>query len=265
MGLLKPYKRTIRVSKNGSYSDHWMYLLHPKFANDPQHYIRAFLLIQEDLIKIFEFIEPCDQNENTISLKIQELLTRTCIEIEANFTAILKENIYSVSRNWDIKRDYSLIEHSHKLSSYKVKFPIWKGIKNTYTPFENWATYPNNDWHVLNWYQAYNKAKHDRHTHFDKATLGNLLNAISGLIVVLSAQFMGEDYSPTTKSYGVSGNYTYDYDSKFETAIGGYFRIQYPENWAEDEKYDFDWEILESESEPFDKINYNQILNQYPR
>ena len=82
---------------NGTYSNdgHWGYLLHPKYASDPQHYIRAFLLIQEDLLKLFEYVEPCDENSDTISLRIQELLTRVCIEIEANFTAILKENTYS--------------------------------------------------------------------------------------------------------------------------------------------------------------------------
>ena len=49
MALQKPLKRTVRQLTNGTYSNdgHWQYLLHPKFAVDPQHYIRAFLLIQE--------------------------------------------------------------------------------------------------------------------------------------------------------------------------------------------------------------------------
>lgn len=128
MSLQKPLIRTIRQLSDGSYCNdgNWLYLLHPKYANDPQHYIRAFLIIQEDVKSLFEFVEPCDQNLNTISLKIHELLTRVCIEIEANFTAILKENKYSNTKNWNLKDDYCLIEFSHKLSAYKVKFPIWK-------------------------------------------------------------------------------------------------------------------------------------------
>jgi hypothetical protein len=261
MALQKPFKRTVRMLTNGSYSNdgHWQYLLHPKYANDPQHYIRAFLLIQEDLQKLFEYVEPCDGNANTISLRIQELLTRVCIEIEANFTAILKENKYSNTNNWNLKHDYSLVEFSHKLSAYKVKFPVWRGEGHTRTPFANWATKPNEQWHKLEWYQAYNKSKHDRHLHFDKATFDTLLNAVSGLVVVLSAQFMKESYSPNSKTMGISGNYSYDYDPKMETAVGDYFRVQFPNNWEENEKYGFRWQNIAQLEEPIDKIDYDSI------
>jgi hypothetical protein len=261
MALEKPFKRTVRKLTNGSYMNdgHWQYLLHPKFANAPQHYIRAFLLIQEDLLKLFGYVEPCDENLGTISLRIQELLTRVCIEIEANFTAILKENKYSNTANWNLKNDYSLIEFSHKLSSYMVKFPVWRGENNTRRPFGNWATKPNQNWHILDWYQAYNKSKHDRHLHFDKATFNTLLNAVSGLVVLLSAQFMNESYSPNSKFIGLSGNYSYDYDPKMETAIGGYFRVQYPEDWKDEDLYGFKWQEISSLEEPIDKIDFDDI------
>lgn len=261
MTLGKPFKRTVRMLSNGTYSNdgHWQYLLHPKYANDPQHYVRAFILIQDDLQKLFEFVEPCDENANTISLRIQELLTRVCIEIEANFTAILKENTYLNSGNWNLKNDYSLIEFSHKLSAYKVKSPVWRGQNHTRIPFANWGTKPNENWHVLNWYQAYNKSKHDRHLHFDKATFHTLLNAVSGLVVLLSAQFMDESYSPNSKSLGIEGGYSYDYDPKMETAIGDYFQVQYPDVWDEHEKYGFNWQAISQMEEPIDKIDYDNI------
>ncbi len=261
MALDRPYKRTVRKLTNGSYGNdgHWQYLLHPKFASDPQHYIRAFLLIQDDLQKLFEYVEPCDENSSTISLRIQELITRVCIEIEANFTAILKENKYSNPGNWNLKNDYSLLEISHKLSSYKVKFPVWRGKNNLRRPFENWETKPNSNWHVLDWYQAYNKSKHDRHLHFDKATFDTLLNAVSGLVILLSAQFMTESYSPNSKSMGLSGNYSYEYDPKMETAIGEYFQVQFPDNWAEEELYGFDWQEISSLDEPFNQLDFDAI------
>ena len=265
VALPKPFKRTVRQLTDGSYSKdgHWQYLLHPKFANDPQHYIRAFLMIQEDLQKVFEFIEPCDRNLGTVSLKIQELFIRACIEIEANFTAILTENIYSSQDNWNLKNDYCLIEVSHKLSAYKVKFPIWKGECNTRRPFANWASRPEKNWHVLKWYQAYNKSKHDRHQHFEKASFENLLEAVSGLVVLLSAQFMDESYSPHSKSMGIGGNYSYDYDPAFESAIGDYFRIQYPRDWNEEERYGFKWHEISKHEEPIDKIDFDNIRRNY--
>jgi hypothetical protein len=261
MTLQKPFKRTVRMLANGTYRNdgNWQYLLHPKFANDPQHFIRAFLIIQDDVLKLFEYVEPCDENSHTISLRIQELLTRVCVEIEANFTAILKENIYSKTGNLNMKDDFSLIEISHNLSSYKVKFPVWRGEKHTYSPFENWSSKPNNNWHTLSWYQAYNKSKHDRHSHFSKATFDTLLNAISGLVVLLSAQFMDESYSLNSKSMGISGNYSYDYNPKMDTAIGDYFKVQYPDNWEENQKYSFNWQEISFQSDPIERINYDKI------
>lgn len=265
MALQKPYKRTVRMLSNGTYSNegHWQYLLHPKYANDPQHYIRSFLLIQEDLLKLFEYVEPCDENSHTLSLRIQELLSRVCIEIEANFTAILKENIYANSKNWNLKEDYSLIEFTHKLSSYKVKFPVWRGDEHTKTPFANWSTYPDKNWFSLGWYQAYNKSKHDRHLHFNKATFEMLLDAVSGLVVLLTAQFMDESYSPNSKSMEISGNYSYNFNPKMETAIGDYFRVQYPDNWCANEKYGFNWKDISKLDDPIDKIDYDSIFTKF--
>ncbi|AXE96107.1 hypothetical protein CUJ90_28190 [Paraburkholderia terricola] len=69
-----------------------MYLLHPKYATDPRHYVRAFLLLQEDILDLFSYVEPSDVNLNTYSHRIQQLLIRACIEVEANFTAIFLDN-----------------------------------------------------------------------------------------------------------------------------------------------------------------------------
>jgi hypothetical protein len=50
---------------------------------------------------------------------------RICIEVEANFKAILNENIYSKDeKDWNMD-DYKKINITHHLSSYKVTLPIW--------------------------------------------------------------------------------------------------------------------------------------------
>lgn len=97
MGISLPYKRTVRPFKDNSYQSNGKgeYVSHPDFANFPEHYIRAFLLIQKDLLKLFDYIEPADENLNTFSYRVHELLTRTCIEVEANLKAILLENGYT--------------------------------------------------------------------------------------------------------------------------------------------------------------------------
>jgi len=255
MSIIKPYKRTCRQLSDGSYSNsgNRRYLLHEDFAQDPQHYIRAYLVLQKDLINLFDYVEPCDQNLVTISFRIHELLIRACIEIEANFTAILRENIYSKKDNYKME-DYKLLNHTHRLSSYKASLPIWKGLSNIRCPFKAWE---NNE--PLLWYQAYNKSKHDRHKNFDKATFEKLLDAMCGLSILLSSQFNDEEYSPNEKGLSIGAGYSYKGNDGFETGIGGYFRILLPKDWPVDERYDFKWSELEKTESPIDKINFDTL------
>jgi hypothetical protein len=222
-----------------------MYIIHPEFAESPEHYIRAFLLLQEDLFKVFEYIEPADKNRNSYSFRIHELLLRVCVEIEANCKAILKENGYIKSGEWDMK-DYKKIEKSHRLSAYYLKLPIWSGTGNIRRPFAAWASGKS-----LLWYSAYNHTKHDRHTLFQEATFNNLIDAISGLVVLLSAQFWTEDFSPASRGLAISGK-----GDGMESAIGGYFRIKFPINWPKRERHDFNWQSLESDPNPFQSYPY---------
>lgn len=97
MSITKPFHRIVLGlidHPNAGYSS-WAYVVDPLYAVNPEHYIRGFLLIQNDLKKLFEYIEPADRNLETYSFRIHELLMRSCIGIEANFKAIVQENIYN--------------------------------------------------------------------------------------------------------------------------------------------------------------------------
>ena len=169
MPIQKPFYRTCRPFLNGEYTKggRWQYMLHKNFSHYPQHYERAFLLIQQDLQELFAYVEPSDINLKTYSHRIQQLLMRTCVEIEANFTAILMENEYpkQITKKKDPKSwticDYHLINFSHRLSSFAARMPGWYGKQGVRKPFQNWE---NN--HKLEWYQAYNASKHDRQNNF---------------------------------------------------------------------------------------------------
>ena len=255
MSVIKPYHRTCRQFVDGSYSEggRWQYLLHKKFANDPQHFVRAFLMLQADLQELFTFIEPADQNLETYSHRIQQLLTRCCIEVEANLTAILLENKYpKTSRDLTMK-DYKLVEFSHRLSLYRIRIPGWIGSKNIRTPFAAWGGATQCS---LTWYQAYNQAKHDRHAHFHLATFDVLLEAICGLAVLLSGQFHQESYSAQEKSISIGSSYSYDTNDGMSTSIGGFFRIDFPSNYPSNERYDFDWRTLSQLPDPFEEFNH---------
>lgn len=250
----KPFHRNYRAIKpdsNSGYSD-WAYIVDHEYAQMPEHYTRAFLMIQEDLQRLFEYVEPCDQNMNTHSFRIYELFIRTCIEIEANFKAILRENIYSKKeeRKWNIE-DYRLINKTHHLDDYCVTLPIWSGDKKTFQPFKDWK---NSSAH-LSWYQDYNKCKHDRQQNFQKATFENLLGAVTGLLVLLSSQFRDNSFSPGGMSLGVETDSFYE----GEFGLGDFFIIRYPQNWTEEEMYDFNWSDLKEDVNRFQKIDYDAI------
>ncbi|MCR6479764.1 hypothetical protein NU688_26650 [Variovorax sp. ZS18.2.2] len=232
-----------------------MYLLHKRYATDPRHYIRAFLLIEEEILNLFTYVEPSDINSNTYSHKIQQLLMRTCVEIEANFTAILLENNYAEAKkgNTNIKH-YRLIDKSHRLSAFEVRVPTWKGSNSVRSPFQAWASSS-----PLSWYQAYNKSKHQRHENFERATFDALMDAFCGLNILLSAQFCDEEYSPRAKSIGLSGAaYHYDGEDGMEPSIGSILRIKFPTDWPDEQRYEFKWPEISLLADPFQDYDYAQ-------
>jgi hypothetical protein len=260
MSQSKPFHRTYRpFTTKPEYRIESIakpYMTDRAYAQGAEHYIRAFIMIQDDLKKLFEYIEPSDQNLKTYSHRIHELFMRTCIEVEANFKAVLKENSYNpinkkgkarTEKDWKIN-DYQKVNTTHHLSSYKVHCPVWDGIQSKFEPFKDWKSKNN-----LLWYQAYNSSKHDRQGKFREANLENLLNAVTGLLVLLSSQFSIEDFS------GISplGNSTRFFAGS--PGLGLYFGVEFPKDWDESEKYDFDWNILKDKPDKFQKINYDDI------
>lgn len=262
MSIKKPFHRNCRQFVDNSYanSGQSQYIAHPKYAKAPEQYIRAFFLIQKDLQNLFDYIEPSDNNWSSYSFRVHELLMRVCIEVEANFKAILIENGYEKidengkHLNLDME-DYKKIEKTHKLSSYQIKLPYWHGKKSIRLPFTSWSR---SEQYSPAWYQAYNKTKHNRHEEFHHANFGNLIDSVCGLVALLSSQFYTHGFSPSASLLAIDDGP----DDGMESAIGGYFRIKFPYNWPDYEKYNFtyeDWQNISKEENPFQKIDYSAI------
>jgi hypothetical protein len=141
-----PFHRTYRRIKpwkpgqSGYYG--WAYLEDPQYAKNPEHYVRAFTLIQNDLQSIFEYIEPSDEGRAAYSYRIHALFMRACIEVEANFKAIFEENTFTPppKRSLNIT-DYRRVDVTHHLSSYEVILPIWNATSPIFKPFEPWRAW----------------------------------------------------------------------------------------------------------------------------
>jgi hypothetical protein len=130
--------------------------------------------------------------------------------------------------------------------------PNWSGTKATRLPFSAWASGGS-----LPWYQAYNTTKHDRHSQFEEATFEHLIDACSGLLVLLSAQFETNDFTPGNTYLALEGG-----SDGMESGIGGYFRVRFPAKWPNELRYDFDGQKLKSEADPFRNIDYSKIAEQ---
>jgi hypothetical protein len=251
MTITKPYKRTCRQFLDGDYQPHGNhdFIRDPRFAQAPEQHVRALLLIQKDIRDLFDYVEPVDENERCYSYRIHELLMRSCIEVESNCKAILSENGYMRSGDWN-RGDYRKLNATHRLSSFKVKLPVWHGNNAVRTPFAPWGSPSAGD---LPWYDAYNAAKHDRHKQFKEANFGNLIDAVAGLVTLLSSQFCNHDFEGPYVAQFVDATYPGD---GFDTAVGKYFRVKYPDDWPINERYDFKWEKIKSDPDSFQSLTF---------
>lgn len=260
MSVNKPFFLTVRQFADDQYAEggRAYYIKRPDYSTKPSNYIRAFLLLQKDLVELFNYIEPSDTALNVYSFRIQELLIRTCIEIEANFKAIFAMNKYAKKPKDLNITDYYLINTSHFLSDYSVKLPYWS--ENLMTadrkPFKAWGAPkdPKNPW-ALKWFQDYNATKHDRSNALSLASFENLIDAFAALVILISAQYMSEDFSPAPGALLVDSGWNDGYDA----AIGDYFRITYPRGIPAKDRYDFDWQSLSNDPDAFQKFDYDSI------
>lgn len=252
MALSRPFRRTVRQLADGSYanSGHGQYITHAKYAESGAQYVRSYLLLQKDLLELFDYVEPSATNQACYSYRIHALLLRACVEVEANLKAILRENGYPTGkRDWTME-DYRKIEASHRLSGYQVAMPLWTGPGATRQPFKAWSFSPSGP---LRWFQAYNSTKHDRHAEFEQASFESLVDACCGLVALLFAQFRNDDFS------GVYHWVSEGPNDGSESAIGGYFRVIPPLDWDAAKRYDFNWQALKTDPDPFEMFDYTKV------
>lgn len=251
MSINKPYYRIFRPNKQkgGYFAD---YVIDNRNIINWSSPIRAFDLIVGDFKKICEYIDPSDDNYTVYSHRLYEVFIRTCTELESNARAILKANGYVKKKEgkiidekwWNID-DYKKLEPVLKLSDYKVLINFWNGGRGEENvPFQNWAKGKSGK---IVWYQNYNEVKHNREENFYLASLENLLDSLCGLFVILFSQYSVQVFSPyqNVQSFDSLGKVIHKNSSVFS--------IEPPE-WQDSEKYDFNWDIIREEENPFKKF-----------
>ena len=262
MGLSKPYYRIVRPK-----SDVTAFVTDPRYATDRLQLSRAYMNIENELRRVFDYIEPDFDNRHTFSFALYSLLLRACTEVELNCKLIMQANGATPGgkrKNFTME-DYIKLEDSSKLSKYIATFPNWRKrnsktkkleyIKKDFCPFKNFDV---SKAKAPEWYADYNKVKHNREENLEKANLANCMNAVAGILVLLYSQFGAQ----CIDTYGNPGGKIYfsedaiDYDFAFSADT--LFVIKPPEvgAWTDSELYDFDWDSIKGDSNPFDKYPF---------
>ena len=159
-----------------------------KFVESYDKIFRNSMISMEVLVNelkdVFNTIHPCQSNLSSFGIKIRNLLLLSCMEVESSFTGILKANNYEKDRC--NTNDYVKLLEPLKLNEYTIKWIDYPEIEEQ-QPFKNWSS--TNPTQSIDWYDNYNKTKHNREEELSKASLEMVIKSISALAVMLYAQF----------------------------------------------------------------------------
>ena len=141
-----------------------------------QHW-NYFISLERDLDDLSRCIEFDVKNFETFSTKLALILLSSSSEVDVVAKELCKE-IDNTSKAEGIIQYRKLIEGKYPeimeetvyLLRYNLKFEPWKDWSEKEGPF---------------WWRAYNKVKHERGVHYEKANLENVLNALAGLLVII--------------------------------------------------------------------------------
>lgn len=134
---------------------------------------------------IFQTVHPCEETFTTYGHEIRNLLILACTEVEAQWKGILDTHKY-VTKSKHSTRDYIKLNSALKLNKYSVALPFYPWLPKIH-PFRHWKK--GNPTQSLDWYDSYNKIKHDREENFDYAKLIHAINAVCACYIMLFAQY----------------------------------------------------------------------------
>ncbi len=140
-------------------------------------YWQYFLALEEDLIKFSRYVEFDTSNYETYSIELVRIYLSVCSEVDVvakitarNLTNLKSDKIGIGLYKKTILNFYpNIVNLSIDIPRYKLVFTPWKEWESLESPL---------------WWTKYNKVKHHRSDYFHEANLGNVLNAMAGLLVI---------------------------------------------------------------------------------
>lgn len=185
--------------------------VHQAFAineHDQREAEQALRILIEKLDDLFIYIEPSQKGLSAFGHKTRELLILACTEIENTWQHYMASTNTSPRQRDYSTNDYVKLKNVLFLEEYEVRFKSYRDVP-IIRPFLGWDI--SSPTQSLSWYDAYNKTKHHRNAHFDKATLLKCIEAIAANLVLFCVRF-----SPFS---------LFDSGTNLSAMINQYFRI----------------------------------------
>ncbi len=135
-----------------------------------------YIVIEDDMKKVARYIEFDRSNFQTYSIELAHLLLAASSEVDV----VMRELCHLISPKSKAENidNYMEIIKTNNPGIIERKV-ISNRYRLTLSPWSSWKTNEN-----PNWWKSYNKVKHQRSIHFDKASLENVLNSIAGLLII---------------------------------------------------------------------------------
>ena len=137
------------------------------------------LSIESDLETVSRFVELHQDNFQCFSIEISRLLMTAAAEVDVVCNQICKKIDPKYRADSINKYQEEIVKAYNSIPGFKVIIPR-HGL--TLQPWQKWGVKKDNP---PLWWTAYNKIKHQRHTHYHSGNLKNVLNAIAGLFVMV--------------------------------------------------------------------------------
>lgn len=137
------------------------------------------MCIEDDLLHLSRWIEFSQANASVYSIELARLLMTASAEVEIIAKAICKATSKDLVPKNIFGYQKVLMNAAPQLPAVKVHMPRY-GM--TFQPWSCWSVVKKSP----DWWLANNDIKHDRANEFPKANLGNVLNAVAGLLVLLT-------------------------------------------------------------------------------
>jgi hypothetical protein len=135
-----------------------------------------YLSLEEDIDRLFRYIEPSEDNFITYSVELTRLYLAICSELDIILKAYCKL-LDDGSKASRINEYAELINASNKdICTESVN--LQRG-RLSMTPFADWEKTI-----TPKWWKKHNGVKHNRDINFRDANLGNVLNSFAGLYLL---------------------------------------------------------------------------------